>query len=483
MCSRKKRSLFLVLLVFMISFAACSPNGKKTGSSPNGAENENSFVPAGVTQGDEEEQVLIVKSIHGGEDWEQTVEGRLAIAFNKTHPGKKVIIEELPGGYEFDGSTWAYETALATELMSGEADYLIDVFNLNPAKYASSGLFWDLYEWMEKDPDFHKEDYYENIFTAMEFDGHLYTLPTMFGMTAVYLNKSITDSIHLEFTPLDLINYKDILEIHREAVGQGLMSANEPILFHDECPAGFMFLGSELKSYVDWENRSSHFSDPAFIEYLKETKEIPAGGKMEDGTRGMSCGERSFASALAEGKEHALFTTQPLELSTWSSEGFTSTRVELVGPLILSSAGGEVTADTSFRIMVPKSCKNIELAWEFLKFCMMPVENPGVRPRTEVEKKTTNSDALDICFGAFPVNRQNMSAYAALYGFFGDESMDKWMPKLEKAITTIKSFGFGTANLEILMLDTLGQYYDSGLISAEECGKKMDELANVYLKE
>ena len=112
---------------------------------------------------------------------------------------------------------------------------------------------------------------------------------------------------------------------------------------------------------------------------------------------------------------------------------------------------------------------------EFIKFCIEEAQNPGRRPATAEEKAAADPQAVDICYDFMPVNKKNLRTYAELYGSFGDEPVDKWMPKLEEGIEAIRDFGFGTANLELLLYETLEQYYDYDTLTAEECAKEMDD--------
>lgn len=64
------------------------------------------------------------------------------------------------------------------------------------SRYAGRNLFSDLYPFMENDPDFRREDYYENILTLPEMDGQLpymipfYTLNGFFGKKEVLSNRT-----------------------------------------------------------------------------------------------------------------------------------------------------------------------------------------------------------------------------------------------------------------------------------------------------
>ena len=43
----------------------------------------------------------------------------------------------------------------------------------------------NLYDFMEEDPDFHREEYYENILQAFEVNGGLYILPSSFSVATI----------------------------------------------------------------------------------------------------------------------------------------------------------------------------------------------------------------------------------------------------------------------------------------------------------
>ena len=55
------------------------------------------------------------------------------------------------------------------------------------AKYASSGLFEDLNQWMDNDPDIHREDFYQNVLGELEIHGELFQMPVNWNYITLYL--------------------------------------------------------------------------------------------------------------------------------------------------------------------------------------------------------------------------------------------------------------------------------------------------------
>ena len=105
---KAKRTYAILLALVLLFNAALSASGAWMGAAL--AEEETA-----------EEQVLVFKTPYYEYGY---VDYSLAAAFNRTHPGKKIVIEERPD-----------EQLLATEIMSGEADYMINSCYLDPFKY------------------------------------------------------------------------------------------------------------------------------------------------------------------------------------------------------------------------------------------------------------------------------------------------------------------------------------------------------------
>ena len=83
------------------------------------------------------------------------------ISFNESSPDYFIEMKNYGGGAEqFE----VLETQLPLEVLSGKGPDLViwDLMNYSPAM-ASDRLMENLYEFMAADPDFHMEDYYENI--------------------------------------------------------------------------------------------------------------------------------------------------------------------------------------------------------------------------------------------------------------------------------------------------------------------------------
>ena len=90
--------------------------------------------------------------------WDEQME-TIIQDFTALHPG--VTIDLVKAGGENDvRSLDDYGTQTVVELMSGGGPDLVDMAGFSVWKCARSGLLCDLYTFMDRDPEFRREDYY-----------------------------------------------------------------------------------------------------------------------------------------------------------------------------------------------------------------------------------------------------------------------------------------------------------------------------------
>jgi hypothetical protein len=67
---------------------------------------------------------------------------------------------------------------LALDITTGNAPDIIDVSKLRVRNYAAKGLFEDLEPYINSDPELSRDDILQNIWEALEIDGHVYQTVT-----------------------------------------------------------------------------------------------------------------------------------------------------------------------------------------------------------------------------------------------------------------------------------------------------------------
>lgn len=96
-------------------------------------------------------------------------------------------------------------------------------------KYTDSGMFENLYDYMERDATFQMEDYYTNIFSAIECeDGTLPVIPPYFYYYTVVFNDILLQDIGVDASKEfeDGVDFDTIISLFQKAVDAG--AVDEP---------------------------------------------------------------------------------------------------------------------------------------------------------------------------------------------------------------------------------------------------------------
>jgi len=127
--------------------------------------------------------------------------------------------------------------------------------------FESSGLLQDLYPFMETDTDFHKEDYFDNIFSLSESNGKLFKFPTSFIIQGlVGLTSQIGDITGWTVQDADAAL---LLQGESQCFGQGLPMS----YLLDQC------VRNSLTTFIDYETNTCSFDSEEFCELLQWSKE------------------------------------------------------------------------------------------------------------------------------------------------------------------------------------------------------------------
>lgn len=423
----------------------------------------------------------------------------IAQEFMKLHPKVQIKIEagipvselETPGAYE------NFMQQIAVELMSGEApDIMGTLGNLTPRDCASANLLYDLYQWMEQDENFVLDDYYRNLFEALEYDGKLFTLPIGFSCDVVFLNQHILDGLGIKLEPWDSLDYTDILSISRQAEEEGLVAEDYTLEYMGLNSGYSLFYQVEIPDFINMQESTVRFDSPEFIDYLNATKGILSSQEM-DGSVVTLSGSK-FVNEFAESNESSntsLFFKTSIGLEDLTTLAYPPEGC--VGPLLLTSRQGTVAFYPSPALSVPTSCKDPELAWEFLKFCIAPVEKAAYWNQYRPD------GSVDIARGVLPVAKENMRAYGDLYAqicaareekqsggttSFVPNTSDSplvqpfWdnFSEFVSSANATKGYYFGLSTIvDPILLD----FYRTDSLSPENCAKLMQEKAGLYFGE
>lgn len=275
-------------------------------------------------------------------------------AWNKNSDSYFVEIKE----YGEEGSVMEKEefaTQLTLDILSGKGPDLVIWDSYWSPALASEKLMENLYDFMEADPDFRREDYYGNILQAFEMNGGLYTLPASFTVDTVCgkaeeigAGRGVTESWEIG----------EMIEAFDNSPHAEWLTSN-----HSKDLTFLFVCQGCVGNYVDWGSGECHFDTPAFVELLEFSDTFP--------NQIMFSADYSYYEILRSGK----VLWEPVSLSSpWR---VANCRIEF-GDVDMcwpgypvadgeKEAGGGVAEPEGACFSICRNSDQQEGAWEFIK--------------------------------------------------------------------------------------------------------------------
>ena len=377
--------------------------------------------------------------------------------FNEKYPNIQVSIK---GQIERYPTMSDYSAKVSVDLMSGNAGDVIELMDLPYLRYARNGLLEDLYPYMANDTNFYKEDYYTNIFEAIEYKDKLYALPISFFNKNVRFNRELLEKNRIELPKADFVNYKDIVNIyHKIAPGNDKLILTR---YFDR----LILEESEYCRFLDEKKGTADFNSPEYIDFLNETKSMRWPSE-EDRKKLFISMEESQASL--DENDLCLFVAS-FYYQERNAKLFYEHPSNLTLPIPLSSTNGDKEFMSPDKVLsISSSSKNKDLAWKFIRFC--------------IEEKPTEvlNDRDNWLLTGYPINRNN--TLKRLENAFGEgneeaiQMIDQWNSERNEA-----NFLSHSIMLYVEIRKITDEFY-AGRMTAEECARQVQERAEIYLKE
>ncbi len=257
-----------------------------------------------------------------------------------------------------DTSDWeAALTKFNNELLAGNVPDIILLNQQMPvSSYAAKGLFTDLYELLDKDPDLKKEDFMPNVLTALETNGKLYEITPSFSVQTFAAKTSLVGSDR----SITLDRAKEVMA----GMGDNVQMFNNEMASSD-------FISNVLtySDFVDYENGTCNFDTPefkAFLEYAKTLpKEIDYDKLYNDNPNYWMDNENACR------ENRALFNNvyfYDFNSYKQTKDGYFGEDITFTGfPVTQASSSGSIL-NTSSEIAISSKSKHKDGAWEFIKY-------------------------------------------------------------------------------------------------------------------
>jgi multiple sugar transport system substrate-binding protein len=121
-----------------------------------------------------------------------TLERELWREFEELHPGVRVQVEQIPGFGQ-------YAPKLVMMHLSGSMPDVIHLDASSGALFMNNGVVRDLTPFIENDPDFHLDVYFESVIDIFRQDDKLLAIPLDFTPMVMYYNKALFDAANVPY--------------------------------------------------------------------------------------------------------------------------------------------------------------------------------------------------------------------------------------------------------------------------------------------
>lgn len=430
----------------------------------------------------------------------------LAEEFMQLHPQVKIEFDYELGEAELNSLSRAernmrresYYAQLRLELAAGESDYLLYNIPEDLDLPSVSGLLEDISEYWDSDPDIDPDEYFTPVLEAFAVGGKIPVLPFSFMYNGMYFSKPVLQSLSIDPGSIQSVSSDDILDWYEEA-----HQSDPELNLIFTSPGKDLLFAAEKPRYIDLENKTADFQSPDFIRFLERTSAVSNDDPELDPeseigvsdpelmNEKLRCAETGADPSVSLGNFADLFG----HLVTASRPAFAAQMnvgmadmvsvlhpMEYVaGPYPYTSSDGKLGITSLASFALPVSCKNKELAWEFMKHCVLPRDSVDFSHLGSRQRYTH-----DIPLSK--TNFRNSVAYLAENGSsgmtagpqFDSLGLDDMTGALEQVLSTplVNTGAYG-----VDLQDHLDEYYVNGLTTPEQCAEKLQDRVNIWLHE
>jgi len=289
--------------------------------------------------------------------------------FNRTNPDYKIeVIEYMDVMSDRDEKdairqfTIDLTHDIADIITLTSYDGWIDYPSVPIHSYARKGIFTDLYELMNGDPDFNKADYLPNVFKALEMDGRLYTIFPTFDMQVIRGKASDLGAGAIGWTLDEFISFLDTKPEAEFIIGEWT-------------EADFISIMIEFY-FTDPETGGMKFDREAFLKILRAAERFPRTSPSESDDYdwlnfrfGLKDGNPLLYPRNLRGADFGLREERAREYLYFGED------ISYKG--LPSPLGSGTYFRPDIRLAIAEKSENKDGAWEFIKFLMNIYDIPS----------------------------------------------------------------------------------------------------------
>ena len=404
----------------------------------------------------------------------------IVLAFNNTHSDYNITLKSYVNTDDYSEGA----LKLNTDILAGNVpDIIIPDYYMPLISYLNKGMFADMYEFIDNDPDLSRDSFYDIIYSTYERDGKLYHL---LAETRVYALATKDKNVNGKTT----WTYGEFKEFYD--------STPDDVIFSDDFGRYTLLYNladTGLSEFVNYKDGTCDFDNELFIEIINVIK---------------SFDEKSHAAT------YNLTEDEQIEFIMNLPEMMTNDKILVSEDNILSivdfirmlhrfgfeditfmgypSPYGDANASTLYgtEFMVTQQSNVKEGAWEFIKYYIsdevriakdgyaLPTTKSGLRASFDLWKefniyfeKSSMTYAEEFEYSDEEIEKRGLTYFKLTEEHF--EMMEKLMKSKNKM------YSYDDALFNIVHEEL--SYFFAGNKTAEETAKIIQNRASVYLSE
>lgn len=398
------------------------------------------------------------------------------INFNKASETARIQVVDYSVYDGNDEATYdAGVTKMNNEIAGGNVP---DIFVLNtqlPVKsYLAKGLFADLNPYLEKDTEFKKEDYLENIIDAYSVDGKWYIMVPSFDVETLVAKKSLVGD--RKTWTLDDVN--EILSKMPEGAK----------FIEDGTRMSIMtqILSASGSEFIDWSKGQCYFNTDEFAKLLDFVKDYPE--TIEYSDEYWENYDSFYQQMYREDKVLAatigIYNMSDLRYVMRARFGET---IAYMG--YPNSKGITGIINPNLQLAISSKCKNADAAWEFVRYFLSDeYQNKDNMYALPISKKAIDENAAKAMKNpTYEDENGNLVEYPETYYSDGNEIVME--PLTQEEVDTLKeyifglntAYGFDDTAITIIMEEA--DSFFKGQKSVKEVSDVIQSRVQIYVNE
>lgn len=279
------------------------------------------------------------------------------VKFNQTNETYRIILNDYAKYNTQDNYNLGW-TTLTNEIIAGKVpDILIlGSSTLDMQNFIDKGLFCDLYQYLDNDPDISRGDLLKCVTVPFETDGKLYRLVTDFYIQTL-AGKTANIGDAESWTVGEML-------AALENAGEGVT------LFKDATKNSMFgyFYSMGFSEFIDFENASCSFNSEAFIKLLEYCDTLPSENTQSPGRIEYDQEEDIYIQYRED--KVLLYNAHLMSFSDYLMTKFVFgfEPINLIGYPTSSGCGAIIQAGSSYAIAEKSPVK--DGAWQFLKYLL-----------------------------------------------------------------------------------------------------------------